>query len=156
MNTVWGKNQDVIDKSEKYGIIVLEIDCERSVAKNTKLPRNSYLVTYMTDGVEHNDIIIGLKTNIFDCYYDSLGKGSLQSIEYTNGNVTAKLFDAKNTLTHQIKELQNRKNDLFDFKSETEDLDDLADEIFEALYQHTSSQRNETETETSQIDINNP
>ena len=62
----------------------------------------------------------------------------------------------KNTLTHQIKELQNRKNDLFDFKSETEDLDDLADEIFEALYQHTSSQRNETETETSQIDINNP
>ena len=60
-----------------------------------------------------------------------------------------------NTLTHQIKELQNRKNDLFDFKSETEDIDDLADEIFEALYQHTSNQRNETETDTSQIDINN-
>ena len=61
-----------------------------------------------------------------------------------------------NTLTHQIKELQKRKNDLFDFKSETEDIDDLADEIFEALYQHTSNQRNETETDTSQTDINNP
>ena len=61
-----------------------------------------------------------------------------------------------NTLTHQIKELQKRKDDLFDFKSETEDIDDLADEIFEALYQHTSNQRNETETDTSQIDINNP
>ena len=61
-----------------------------------------------------------------------------------------------NTLTHQIKELQKRKNDLFDFKSETEDIDELADEIFEALYQHTSKQRNETETDTSQIDINNP
>ena len=60
-----------------------------------------------------------------------------------------------NTLTHQIKELQKRKNDLFDFKSETEDIDDLADEIFEALYQHTSNKRNETETDTSQIDINN-
>ena len=60
-----------------------------------------------------------------------------------------------NTLTHQIKELQKRKTDLFDFKSETEDIDDLADEIFEALYQHTSNQRNETETDTSQIDINN-
>ena len=60
-----------------------------------------------------------------------------------------------NTLTHQIKEIQKRKNDLFDFKSETEDIDDLADEIFEALYQHTSNQRNETETDTSQIDINN-
>ena len=62
----------------------------------------------------------------------------------------------KSILTHQIKELQKRKNDLFDFKSETEDIDDLADEIFEALYQHTSNQRNETETDTSQIDINNP
>jgi hypothetical protein len=61
-----------------------------------------------------------------------------------------------NTLTHQIKELQKRKDDLFDFKSETEDIDDLADEIFEALYQHTSKQRNETETITSQTDINNP
>ena len=61
-----------------------------------------------------------------------------------------------NTLTHQIKELQKRKDDLFDFKSETEDIDELADEIFEALYQHTSSQRNETETDPSQIDINNP
>ena len=61
----------------------------------------------------------------------------------------------KSILTHQIKELQNRKNDLFDFKSETEDIDDLAAEIFEALYQHTSSQRNETETDTSQININN-
>ena len=60
-----------------------------------------------------------------------------------------------NTLTHQIKELQKRKDDLFDFKSETEDIDELADEIFEALYQHTSSQRNETETDTSQININN-
>ena len=61
----------------------------------------------------------------------------------------------KSTLTHQIKELQKRKDDLFDFKSETEDIDELADEIFEALYQHPSSQRNETETDTSQININN-
>ena len=93
--TVWAKNEDVPEKQEKYGIIVLEINCEKSLANNPKLPRNSYVVTYMTDGVEHHDIIIGLKTNIFDCYYDSLGKGCLKSIEYTSGNVTAKLFDAK-------------------------------------------------------------
>lgn len=29
---------------------------------------------------------------------------------------------------------------MFDFKSETEDLDDLADEIFDALATHTASQ----------------
>ena len=30
-----------------------------------------------------------------------------------------------------------RKPENFDFKSDTEDLDDLADEIFDALYDHT-------------------
>ena len=53
----------------------------------------------------------------------------------------------KNISTHQIKELQNRKNDKFDFESDTEDLDDLADEIFEALYEHTSKQINENTEE---------
>ena len=81
--TVWAKNDDVPEKQDKYGIVVLEIDCDKKLADNPKLPRNSYIVTYMTDGVEHHDIIIGLKVNIFDCYYDSLGKGSLKSIEYT-------------------------------------------------------------------------
>ena len=93
--TVWAKNEDVPEKQDKYNIVVLEIDCDKKLADNPKLPRNSYIVTYMTDGVEHHDIIIGLKVNIFDCYYDSLGKGSLQSIEYTRGQITAKLFDAK-------------------------------------------------------------
>ena len=79
--TVWAKNDDVPEKQDKYGIVVLEIDCDKKLADNPKLPRNSYIVTYMTDGVEHHDIIIGLKVNIFDCYYDSLGKGSLKSIE---------------------------------------------------------------------------
>tara|TARA_Y100000004_G_scaffold196975_1_gene269059 strand:- start:1944 stop:2048 length:105 start_codon:yes stop_codon:yes gene_type:complete len=34
---------------------------------------------------------------------------------------------------------------MFNFDSETEDLEDLADEIFEALYQHTKNQTEETE-----------
>ena len=66
--------------------------------KNKKLPRNSYVVSYMANGVVHNDIIVGDKTNIFDCYYDSLGKGSIQSIMYTDGQVPAKLFDKKKYL----------------------------------------------------------
>ena len=46
----------------------------------------------------------------------------------------------KRSISTQIEELKKRKNDMFDFKSETEDLDDLADEIFEALATHTASQ----------------
>ncbi len=36
---------------------------------------------------------------------------------------------------------------MFKFKSETEDLDDLADEIFDALADHTSSQHETTEAD---------
>ena len=107
--TVWGKNQDVPEKQDKYNIVVLEIDCDKKLADNPKLPRNSYLVTYMTDGVEHHDIIIGLKVNIFDCYYDSLGKGSLKSIEYTSGQVTAKLFDANKSIDASNKGATKKK-----------------------------------------------
>ena len=56
----------------------------------------------------------------------------------------------KNILTHQIKELQNRKNDKLDFESDTEAIDDLADEIVEALYEHTSKQINENTEEDRQ------
>ena len=50
----------------------------------------------------------------------------------------------KKSISTQIEELKKRKNDMFEFDSKTEDLDDLADEIFEALADHTASQ-NETE-----------
>ncbi len=50
----------------------------------------------------------------------------------------------KNDISDQVEVLLKRKNDMFKFKSETEDLDDLADEIFDALADHTASQ-NETE-----------
>ena len=46
--TVWGKNQDVPEKQDKYNIVVLEIDCDKKLADNPKLPRNSYLVTYLS------------------------------------------------------------------------------------------------------------
>ena len=36
---------------------------------------------------------------------------------------------------------------MFDFDSNTEDLDDLADEIFEALAVHTESQHEDKETD---------
>ena len=32
--TVWAKNDDVPEKQDKYGIVVLEIDCDKKVAAN--------------------------------------------------------------------------------------------------------------------------
>ena len=53
----------------------------------------------------------------------------------------------KNDISDQVEVLLKRKNDMFKFKSETEDLDDLADEIFDALADHTASQNETTETD---------
>jgi|TARA_Y100000033_G_scaffold51078_1_gene63631 hypothetical protein len=54
-------------------------------------------------------------------------------------------FSTKKNISSQVDELLKRKDDMFNFDSETEDLEDLADEIFEALYQHTKNQTEETE-----------
>lgn len=54
-------------------------------------------------------------------------------------------FLTKKNISSQVDELLKRKDDMFNFDSETEDLEDLADEIFEELYQHTKNQTEETE-----------
>jgi len=54
-------------------------------------------------------------------------------------------FSTKKNISSQVDELLKRKDDMFNFDSETEDLEDLADEIFETLYQHTKNQTEETE-----------
>ncbi len=96
--TMWSSNDEVPEKESEYNIQVLEVNCEVEVTKNKKLPRNSYTVSYTENSVVHNDIVVGDMANIFDCYYDSLGKGSIQSIKYTDGQVPAKLFDKKKYL----------------------------------------------------------
>ena len=43
---------------------------------------------------DHYDIVMGTKVNIFDCYYDKIGK-RLKSIGYTGGSVNPSQFDTK-------------------------------------------------------------
>ena len=43
----------------------------------------------------------------------------------------------KNHISKLADQALKRKPENFDFESDTEDLDDLADEIFEALHDHT-------------------
>ena len=57
--TVWESNDDVPKKEAEYNINLLEANCDLELGKNKKLPRNSYVVSYMANGVVHNDIIVG-------------------------------------------------------------------------------------------------
>lgn len=99
-------NNDIEVTAEKYGIRILEANCEISKAQNKALPTNSYLITYldMIPGggsySKHYDIATGKRVDIFDCYYDKLGKDSrrLLGIEWTDGAVNPKLFCAKSYL----------------------------------------------------------
>ena len=54
----------------------------------------------------------------------------------------------KKNISKNIEELLKRKDDTFNFSSETEDLEELADEIFDALYYHTQKQNEDTSSDS--------
>ena len=96
---IWDSNEEVNQTASKYSVTIPHIACEPDAAKNKKLPTNACIVHYldMKKGDEHfsdhYDIVMGNKVDIFDCYYDKLGKRKLKSIGWTQGNVKPGLFD---------------------------------------------------------------
>ena len=72
---------------------IIHKDCDKSLSKDKSLPVNSYLVTYLVKDIEKYDIVqAGGKVEVFDNYYDEYGKGSLQSIQWTDGKVSPKVY----------------------------------------------------------------
>ena len=75
-------------------MVILHKKCEPSLAKNKKLPRNSYLVSYMEDDIQNFDIVqSSSKVEIFDYYYDNYR--NIKSMCWTDGTVNPKCFDYK-------------------------------------------------------------
>lgn len=73
---------------------VIHKNCEKNLAKNKALPRNSYLVTYLIDEEVTYDIVQANSfVEVFDHYYDQLGKGSIQGIVWTDGAVNPKTYN---------------------------------------------------------------
>ena len=97
---IWESNDEVAQLKEKYSLVVLNVACTLEEAKNKKLPTNSYLVHYLDmkkdaeHYEDHYDIVMGTKVNVFDCYYDKIGK-RLKSIGFTGGSVNPSQFDSK-------------------------------------------------------------
>ena len=73
---IWDSNDEIGAMQEKYSLIFLNIDCERKLSENKKLPTNAWVVTYLdkkkdSDEVkESHDIVMGVKMDVFNCYYD--------------------------------------------------------------------------------------
>jgi hypothetical protein len=71
---------------------VLHQDCDKSLAKNKYLPRNSYLVCYLSDQEKKFDIVqSNSRVSIFDEYYDKYR--NVISINWTDGTVNPKCYN---------------------------------------------------------------
>ena len=101
---IWGSNDEVNEYASQYGITILNIACAREASQNKKLPTNALLVHYLDlekDGehlVDTYDIVMGAKVDVFDCYYDKLGKNKLKAIGFCGGTISPQQFDSKSYL----------------------------------------------------------
>ena len=72
-------------------MIILHQECEPSLAKDRRLPRDSYMVTYLKDGNLVYDIARGSRVEIFDYYHDNFR--NVKSINWTDGAINPRVYD---------------------------------------------------------------
>ena len=76
---------------------VIHEKCEKKAADDKKLPKSSYLVTYVAEEKLTYDIVLAdSRVEIFDHYYDKYKEG-LQSIGWTLGTMNAITLTGLNT-----------------------------------------------------------
>ena len=96
---IWEGNQEIEEVADKYSLSFLHIDCTSDKKKDKKLPTNAWIVTYLEDNAPHYDIVMGVKMDVFNCYYDKLRDGSrIKDIGWCDGGVSPPLFDKKSYL----------------------------------------------------------
>jgi hypothetical protein len=75
-----------------YGCQLIYDKATLEQIKDTNVPNDAYLVTYIVDGEVCVDVCRGRKVKIFDLYYDKFGTGSMVSIDFGYGKVNPKLW----------------------------------------------------------------
>ena len=89
---------------------ILHTECNPEMAKDRKLPYNSYLVCYMGEDqvLKHDIAMSGTAVELFDTYYDKYKKG-FQWLKQTEGRVTPALWKSKNTPEPEPPKRKSRK-----------------------------------------------
>jgi hypothetical protein len=89
---VWTTHEKELSKS-RYGCEIIKERCTLQDAKDSSLPLDAYLVTYLIDGYICYDITRSAKrVSIFDMYYDKFGPGNITDIRWADGKVNPKLW----------------------------------------------------------------
>jgi hypothetical protein len=77
------------------GINIIYTNCDASLANDKSLPRDSYLVTYGDNGEQKFDIVQGLRSDIFDQYWDKYR--DVRGMVWTEGTINPKMYGYKPT-----------------------------------------------------------
>lgn len=89
---------DVKNTSVKYGCELIQHKATDSQLKNKEIPNDTFIVNYKINDIVYNDLCRGKKmVDIFDLYYDMLGKNELVSIEYGYGIINPRNWGYKTT-----------------------------------------------------------
>lgn len=92
----WSIQEQEIIKS-KYGCEILKQNCTLLEAKDTNFPSDAYIVTYIHENKICYDLTRGKRVSIFDMYYDKLGTGKIQDIDWGYGRINPKIWGYKST-----------------------------------------------------------
>ena len=89
------KEDDKLNPSD-YSCEILLSKTTMDKAKDKKFPSDAFIVKYVFDGKECIDVTrSGKQSNVFDMYYDTYGKGSLNTIEWGYGTVNPSQYGYK-------------------------------------------------------------
>ena len=81
---------------EELTVNIIHENCEKKAAEDRKLPKSSYLVTYVVKEKLTYDIVMAdSKVEIFDSYWDKYKEG-LQDIGWTSGNIHTRSWNSNN------------------------------------------------------------
>lgn len=91
---VWTPQERELLKT-RYGCEILKHNCTLEEAKDTQVPLDAYIVTYVLNGKTCYDLTrCGKKVNLFDMYYDSMGD-VIRKIDWGCGRINPKLWGNK-------------------------------------------------------------
>ena len=72
------------------GINIIHVNCDPSLAEDKSLPRDSYIISYGDDDTQKYDIVQGLRSDIFDQYWDKYR--DFRGMKWTEGTVSPKMW----------------------------------------------------------------
>ena len=97
----WSSNEKQSSK-DVYGCEILVDNGSFKDVSKTEYPNDAFIITYKVDDNLCYDLTRGLKTKIFDMYYDKFKKG-LQEISWGRGTISPKVWRYKSPQTKKKK-----------------------------------------------------